>query len=173
MKKLFVLFAAFAGAFAFGQSVPVGVDLGVFFPTDSAVRQVFGDTWVRIGITPLSFQRPGNWKATFDVGYLHRSRMGENLTLIPVTVGVTRAFSQSDTRPYVAIRVGPYWGDVTSSSFGVDNSKIGFNANASVGITFGERFYIEGRYDYFSDFDGIKFSGATISAGVRLFEIRL
>ncbi len=176
MRKIaFVVLASAAYACSLAQTtIPVGVDVGVFFPTDSMTRSVFGDSWFRIGITPLSFQRPDKWKGTFDIGYLHRSQGGDSVTLLPITFGVTRSFGGSkETRPYVAIRVGPYWGDVNSPTFGVDRSKVGFDANASVGITFSDTFYIEGRYDFFSDFDGIKFSGAHLSAGIRIFEIKL
>jgi hypothetical protein len=154
--------------------IPVGVDFGVFFPTDTSVRSTFGSAWWRIGLSPLSFQKPEKWTGTFDIGYLRRSNATDSVTLIPITFGVTRAFGpKADARPYVAFRVGPYWGDVNSPSFGVDKSKFGFDANASIGVTFQQRFYIEGRYDYFSDFDGIKFSGFFINAGVRLFDIKL
>lgn len=178
MKGFYVGAAAIAlaGA-AFSQErtvIPIGVDLGVYLPQDSTVKSVFGDAWYRVGITPLSLQTPDNWKFTMDVAYLRSSRQGNRASLLPVTFGMTRAFGQdNDVRPYVALRAGPYWGDVNSPFLGINKSKIGIDANAAVGLAFKNGFYIEARYDTMSKFEGLNFSGFFFSAGIKLFDIRL
>ncbi len=157
------------------RTIPVGVDFGVFFPTDRNTQLAFGSTWLRFGLSPLSFQEDSRWKFTFDIGFLHRSEGPNRATLIPVTFGLTRGFTdgESDTIPYVAVRVGPYFGDVRVPSVAVDDEKIGFNANAAVGVSFNKQFYIEARYDVFSDFSGLDFNGFFLNAGFKLFHIRL
>lgn len=157
------------------RTIPVGVDFGAFFPTDGNTQDAFGHTWLRFGLSPLSFQDDNRWKFTFDVGFLHRSEGPNRATLIPVTFGITRGFTngESDTIPYVAMRVGPYFGDVRVPSIAVDDEKIGFNANAAVGVSFNKQFYIEARYDLFSDFSGLDFNGFFLTAGFKLFQIRL
>jgi hypothetical protein len=187
MKKLsLVLLATVAAGSAMAQ-IPVGVDLGVFLPTDSDVKDVYGKSWFRIGVTPISFQPPGNWRFTFDLGFLKRSNditvpegkgggtvLSNDVTLIPLTFGYTRSFTEStDFMPYTAVRIGPYYANVDSDSFGVDHSGFGINANAAFGVSFSQRFYVEARYDWYSKFKDINFSGFSISAGVKLFEIRL
>lgn len=170
------LFAVSAVGLAYGQSggFPVGVDVGVFFPVDKGVRDTFGKSWTRIGLTPLSFQKPDNWKTSFDFVYLHQRKSGNSVTLIPVTFGATRSFGNNQMmRPYVAFRVGPYWGDVDSPDLGVNSSRVGIDVNGSLGVTFNNMFYVEARYDYMSDFKGLNFNGFFISAGIRLFELRL
>lgn len=157
------------------RTIPVGVDFGAFFPSDSDTQDAFGSTWLRFGLSPLSFQDDNRWKFTFDVAVLHRSEGPNRATLIPVTFGLTRGFTdgKSDTIPYVAVRVGPYFGDVRVPSVAVDDEKIGFNANAAVGVSFNKQFYIEARYDVFSDFSGLDFNGLFLTAGFKLFQIRL
>lgn len=157
------------------RTIPVGVDFGAFFPTDGDTQDAFGSTWLRIGLSPLSFQDDNRWKFTFDVGFLRRSEGPNRATLIPVTFGVTRGFTNGDstTIPYVAVRLGPYFGDVRVPSIAVNDEKIGFNANAAVGVSFNKQFYIEARYDVFSDFSGLDFNGFFLTAGFKLFEIRL
>lgn len=187
MKKLsLALLTTLAAGSAMAQ-IPVGVDLGVFLPSDGDVKDVYGKSWFRIGVTPLSFQKPGNWRFTFDLGFLKRSNdlevpegkgggtvLRNDVTLIPLTFGYTRSFSENtDFMPYVALRAGPYYVDVNSDAFGVDDKGFGINANAAFGVSFSQRFYIEARYDYYSKFKGIDFSGLSFSAGVKLFEIRL
>ena len=73
MKKLSLVLIATGATVGAMAQIPVGVDLGVYLPTDSDVKEVFGKSWFRIGVTPLSFQRPGNWRFTFDLGFLKRS----------------------------------------------------------------------------------------------------
>lgn len=176
MKRLFVCLTAIcvAGAANSQGSIPIGVDAGVFFPQDSTVRNVFGDTWFRVGLTPISLQAPGSWKTTMDIAYLRSStRFGDSVTLIPLTFGVTRSFGEDqNVRPYVALRAGPYWGDVNSTTLGINKSKVGLDANVAAGLLFQGRFYIEARYDYMSKFEGLNFSGFFLSAGLKLFEIR-
>ncbi|MER3413673.1 MAG: hypothetical protein C4341_05445 [Armatimonadota bacterium] len=157
------------------RTILVGVDFGAFFPTDGDTQDAFGSTWLRFGLSPLSFQDDNRWKFTFDIAFLHRSVGPNRATLIPATFGVTRGFvdGESATIPYVAARVGPYFGDVRIPSIAVDDQKIGFNANAAVGVSFNRQFYIEARYDVFSDFSGLDFNGFFFTAGFKLFQMRL
>ncbi|MEM4408953.1 MAG: hypothetical protein QXI19_09450 [Candidatus Caldarchaeum sp.] len=154
--------------------VPVGLDVGVYLPTDSTVRNTFGKSWWRIGLTPLSFQDPDMWRFTLDIGVIgNQTTLGRAL-LIPVTVGATRSFeSAGDGKPYVAVRVGGYYGDVFSPPLGINSSRVGFNGNVAVGVSFQDSFYIEARYDVFSEFRNLDFNGFFISAGVKVFQVRL
>jgi hypothetical protein len=177
-RTAFIVALSLASAGAVAQDrpgIPVGVDVGVFFPSSGTVKDTFGDTWFRVGITPVAVQRPENWRFAFDVAFMRTRNDGQRASLIPVTFGITRAFGKltDGVRPYVALRGGPYWGDVDSPILGIDKSKVGFDANVAVGLTFGGRFYVEARYDHFSDFQGLDFSGFFISAGVKLFDFRL
>lgn len=175
LKKpaIFIFFLCLGGS-ASAQSITIGIDGGVFLPSDSTVRNVFGDSWARIGLTPISFQTDQRWRFTFDVGFLNASSFGNDATLIPVTFGVTRAFpDKSEIVPYVAVRVGPCFADVNSPFLGIDESEVVMDVNVSLGITVRKTFYLEVRYDWMSEVAGLDFSGLFISAGIRLFDIRL
>jgi hypothetical protein len=154
--------------------VPVGLDVGVYLPTDSTVQDTFGRSWWRVGLTPLSFQDPGMWRFTLDIGVIgNQTSLGRAL-LIPVTAGVTRSFEASGgAKPYVVVRAGAYYGDVFSPPLGINSSQIGFNGNVAVGVSFQDTFYIEARYDVFSEFKNLDFNGFFLSAGVKVFQVRL
>ncbi len=181
MKKALATGLVFAfGLCAFSQNVrpgiPIGVDFGIFMPVNSDVRSALGSTWYRVGVTPISLQNDSRWRFTFDVAVMSQSRNGNKASLTPVTFGMTKSFGDPRSmgaRPYVAIRVGPYWGNVDAPALGVDDNKIGMDINGAFGLTFNRMFYVEARYDYFSDFEGVNFSGFFFSAGVKLFEFRL
>jgi hypothetical protein len=109
-----------------------------------------------------------------DVAYLRSSRNGNSVSLLPLTFGVTRAFGQdTNMRPYAALRAGPYWGSVNSPILGINKSRVGIDANAAVGLLFRNGFYVEARYDYLSQLEGLNFNGFFLSAGIKLFDLRL
>jgi len=173
-KAAIIGFFVFLGCIASAQRITIGIDAGVFLPSDSTVRNVFGDTWARIGLTPISFQTDQRWRFTFDVGFLNASSFGNDVTLIPITFGVTRAFpDKSEIVPYVALRAGPCFADVNSPFLGIDKSEVVMDVNASVGITVSKTFYFEIRYDWMSEISSLDFSGLFISAGIRLFDVRI
>jgi len=188
MKKLSLVMIACGATLSAMAQVPVGIDLGVFMPSNSDTKDVYGKSWFRIGMSPLGFQKPGNWRFTFDLGFLKRSHstfvpeagkgggftLEDDVTLIPLTFGYTKSFTEStDFMPYLVLRAGPYYADVNSDSFGVDKKGFGLNANAAFGVSISKQFYVEARYDWYSKFKGINFSGLSFSAGIKLFEIRL
>ncbi len=175
MKRWFVILVCASSVAACAQrTVPVGIDFGLFLPSNPTVRDTFGESWWRVGLSPLSFQESGNWKFTTDIAVIGNSTWQGRAVLVPLTFGATTSFgSTADTTPYVVLRAGPYWADVFAPFLGIDATRIGLNTNAALGVSFGERFYVEARYDFFSDFAGLDFSGFFISAGFRLFDVRL
>ncbi len=176
MRKLFLGFLLITGGSAVADDrLSIGVDVGYFFPTNSTVKDTFGNSWFRFGITPLSFQRDESWKFTTDIAYMESRRITGRARLFPITFGVTRGFnSDSEVRPYVALRAGPYFGSAFSPLIGVDkNNHIGLDINAALGVTFNDRFYVEIRYDWLSKMAGLDFNGWFFSAGVRLFDIKM
>lgn len=177
-KKIFVVIIALgvASTVLAQREVAVGANAGVFLPTNSTTRDLFGTTWISFGFSPLSFQTAERWKGTLDVSVLSKPSGNNKVFLLPVTAGVTTAFGKDDESemiPYFAVRAGFYYGHVRSPFMGIDKTGGGFNANATLGVSFQKKFYVETRYDYFSDFEGLDFSGLWFSAGVRLFNIRL
>ena len=73
----------------------------------------------------------------------------------------------------MTLRCGPYYGKIEDAIAGTRETHTGLNANVAYGVVIKRKFYIEARYDYFSRFSGRKFDGLSLSAGVRLFDIKL
>jgi hypothetical protein len=152
------------------KKLSIAVSYSVFRPSSGATRDTFGSTWSGIGIAPFTRQRSERWRPTFDVTLYSHDDVGR-ATLVPVTFGVQKAFGSSGTAiPYASVRVGPYYGRVRDA-LGERTTHIGFDANAAVGVTFKERFFLEARYDYFSRIAGTRFDGVSLTVGVRVFDI--
>ncbi len=173
LLTLFALLMVMVGvASAERQKLSVAVTYGLFRPASSATRRTFGDTWGGLSVAPFRHHRKDGWRPIFDLAVYQHERQGR-ATLVPLTVGAERSIGDGrSVQPYVALRVGPYYGRVRSA-LGERDSGLGFDANASLGVTFRERFFVEARYDYFTRFAGSRFDGLSVSAGVRLFDVRL
>ena len=156
-----------------GAKLYLAVTYGSFFPSDNVTSQRFGSTWPMFGITYISPTKPHKWVPLGDVVWYNHST-GGSATLIPVTFGTGRAFGSGTLlQPYVAFRVGPYYGNVRAGSYGVDGAGVGFDANAAAGLIYQRRFYIEARYDYFTPIANTNFSGWSILGGIRVLDIDL
>jgi len=155
------------------EKIPIYVGGSLFFPTASSTRDAFGGTWPQLTVGRLETERPDKWKATFDLALFRRDDAYE-ARLMPLTVGVQRGIGTNSTKavqPYVALRAGPYYGRVEAEALGISETRIGINANAAVGVVIQERYFVEGRYDYFGRVAGFDLGGFSISAGVRVFDL--
>ena len=155
------------------NKVSFGLSLGVFVPQSSAVRDSYGSTWFRAAFKTFEEERPTHWQFIGEVGS-YRLDGPPDVRIVPITVGFERAMNKKKSaQPYIALRAGPYFGNIRDNTIALDDSNTGLNINAAYGVTFKRRFYVEARYDYFSPFSGSNFSGFSLSAGMKLFDIRL
>jgi hypothetical protein len=70
------------------------------------------------------------------------------------------------TRPYFAVRGGLSYIDFAVDKTAVvraSGKRIGFNANAELGVNIGDRFNISARYDLFPEYEGLRFSGLSLA----------
>jgi hypothetical protein len=170
---LVVLVGVGAAPCAAREKIPIYVGGSLFFPTASSTRDAFGGTWPQLSVGWLDTEKPNKWEATFDLSSFKCDDEYE-ARLIPLTVGVQRGIGSDSTKalqPYVALRAGPYYGRVEAEALGIGETRIGINANAAVGVVIHERYFVEGRYDYFGRVAGFDVGGFSISAGVRVFDL--
>lgn len=155
------------------ERICVSVTYSAFFPGDGETRENFGTMWWSIGIGRFHPERPDAWTFDWDATMLRKKGASKAL-LIPVTAGVQRGLdTQRDVQPYVAVRLGPYYGEVGDNTKGPDDATIGFNANASAGIIVQRKYVLEARYDWFTPIAGNDFNGITLTAGVKVFDFSL
>lgn len=144
---------------------------GVFVPSNSQTRDDFASTWLRIGLKPFEREKR-TWPHFSAEGGALQFSGPTDVELYQITAGVEKGFSpRGSVQPYVSLRVGPYYGRMTEDLTGAKYTKVGLNANASVGLIFSRSFYAEARYDYFNKFEGVNFSGFSLAAGFRLFDL--
>lgn len=152
----------------------LGVGAGVFFPSDRSARDAFGDTWFSWGIRPASFDSQEGFKFAADVNVLSRRAHGNRLLILSGTLGMGRLFGQgaSNAQPYAIVRAGPAYFDYAVTQPGgtrVSAQRIGLNGNVELGVIFGSRLRLSARYDLFSNFDGLKFDGVSVSLVYQVY----
>ena len=170
---LVLLSVVCAGASAQKRKISVAVSIGAFFPSSSAIRDEFGNSWKRVSLTTFDAAKPTHWRFIAEGGGYRLDGLTK-ARLTAVTFGAERGLrKRASAQPYVTLRAGPYWGRAEVPAAGFRESHTGLNVNTSFGIIFKHSFYAEIRYDYFSRFAGLNFDGLSLSAGIRLFDIRL
>jgi len=154
--------------------IHVQVSYSVFLPRADETKRNFGNLWASFGVGRFREQRQNEeWAFDWDVTVLSETGVSEAL-LIPMTAGVERRLGiNRDRQPYVAVRVGPYYGEVDDNTMGPDDSKIGFNANVSAGVIVKRKYFLEARYDWFGSVAGNNFNGFTFTGGVKVFDFSL
>ncbi|MEN6370558.1 MAG: hypothetical protein ABFD64_00960 [Armatimonadota bacterium] len=155
------------------NKISIALSAGAFFPLNSSTKDEYNNCWTRVSLKTFEAEKPREWRFIAEGGAFNLS--GEsNVKLYPLTFGVEKGLTESrNIQPYLTFRAGPYYGKVTEDATGLDEDHIGLNANASFGATVKKKFYVEVRYDYFSRFAGTDFDGISLSAGMRLFDIKL
>lgn len=154
------------------EKVPLYLGLGVFTPTSSETRAEFGKTWPQFTVGRLETEYPDKWVGTWDLTSIRRSSDAD-AWMLAFTVGVRRgigAYRTDELEPYAAVRVGPYYGTVDPDK-GSSDSKVGLNANASLGVLIQKRYFVEGRYDQFGKIGGFNLNGLSIWAGVKILDL--
>lgn len=152
------------------ETIHVGVGYFAFMPTNGDTRRNFGKVWSGVGIGVFRPEAPSRLGFSWSLSVLAKNGKSDGL-LVPMTVGVQRGFGQNpDRKPYVAARIGPYYGKVDDNLKGADDSKIGGCANVAVGVIINRQFALEARYDWFTRLAGNNFNGLTLTAAVKIFQ---
>ncbi len=146
---------------------------GLYMPVNGQVKDIYGDNFLRLGIRPLPTNAPKGWRFAYDVNWISLESINGKATIIPITAGVLRRFGKNDVKSYAALNVGPYYGNVKVPALGIDKTGWGWDANATLGVVFKERFCLEARYDLMNKFAGLDFDSLTISAAIRIFTAKL
>lgn len=155
------------------SEIALSIGYGAFLPTNSDTKDTFGSTWGRFSIDIFRPNPPEKWTPLIDLGLLSRDNNDSSVRLFALNGGVIRGFGGTESlQPYVILRAGPYYGSVDVDSLGVDENKIGLNANAAIGLMFNKRYYVEARYDYFSKIGGFNFDGLTLSGGIKVYTFK-
>lgn len=166
---------AVAPALAHAQEggFPVGVEVGVFYPTDRATRDAFGDTWYSFGIKPLSVSRARGRSLDTDFDVTGRSANGNRLTIVRLTVGYKQALGdpRGSSVPYAAVRVGPSYVDyaITRNNVRTSERRLGAAGNIELGVVFNDRLRLSTRYDLMQEFDGFNFNGLSFNVAYQVF----
>jgi hypothetical protein len=154
----------------------IGVEAGAFFPKSHLLRDRFGDSIFRIGITPVMIKRQKDWVPSFEVGFMGATGHGDHFGVFPLTVGVQKSFGDPNqsTVPFIRAGAGAAYFDYKLTNPDLSESrghKFGGVTALEAGFISGHRFKASVRYYLFQKQSGVDFSGFLISGTIGAFKI--
>jgi len=155
-----------------GGRVPsIGADAGIYLPTSSKTRDLYGSQWTSFGIGLGSIGTPTEQGHTgTDLQVLYSKRGDNSALLIPIGVEYRRSLGTPNTSftPYWALGLDIVPNAIKSIPDNVDYKwRAAAGATAAVGADFGKSAFIEARYRAVSHVEGIDLSGTAFTIGVR------
>ena len=148
-----------------------GADAGVYLPTSSTVKNLLGSTWYSISPAFGAIGYDTNKGSVgIDLSVLFNSHDGNHVLLAPVGLKYTQGIgSPGDTiYPYFSVA-----GDAAIVSVDIPNSTISNSTTvvpsgeALLGLSFGDRAFLEAGYRAVGSTKGLSFSGGEANVGIR------
>lgn len=154
----------------------IGFEAGVFRPTSGLLRERFGSSVLRLGLTPMMVRRTPDWRPSIELGFVGASGHGDHFAVYPVTVGVQKSFGDANETvvPFIRAGVGGAYFDykITDDSSVIHRGhKIGATTALEAGIMSGKNFRASVRYYAMPKQSGVDFSGFLISASFGIFKL--
>ncbi|MCA0359790.1 MAG: hypothetical protein LCH41_01920 [Armatimonadetes bacterium] len=164
-----VLAAVLFPGFALAQSSYAGPEFGVFLPTDGALKTALGDQWFSVGISTMKQGDLRRSNTGTNMNFVTQAKNGNKVFIGSYSIGLFQPFGdgrqRNSSRPYFAARAGVSYIDY-AIGVGINRDsgkRVGYNANAELGILFGDRLNLSVRYDVNSKHDGYSFDGLSVS----------
>ena len=143
--------------------------MSIFLPTSSRVRRAFGDEWFGVGpaFSPVSIANGTAFRP--DVDILSQSRRGNDAFLVFAGGEVVRRLSapKGYFTPYAGAGAGLLYANVDADELGVSFNRLTVAGSLFVGTRLGRNAYAEARYRLVPSLEGLDFSGALLTVGLR------
>jgi hypothetical protein len=154
----------------------IGLDAGVYMPQSSLLRDRFGSSVFRVGLTPMMIKHQKDWVPSFEVGYIGAKGHGDHMNVFPLTIGAQKTFGDptKETVPFIRGGAGiAYFDyDITRADLSVAKGhRFGAVTALEAGVQSSNRFRASVRYYLFTKQSHVDFSGLLISASFGLFKI--
>jgi len=154
----------------------IGLDAGAYFPKSSLLKDRFGDTIFRVGLTPMMIKRQKDWVPSFEIGYIGARGHGDHMNVIPLTIGAQKSFGDptQSTVPFVRAGAGLSYFDYDITRDDLTKAKghkFGAVTSLEAGFQSSNRFRASVRYYLFPTQSGVDFSGFLISASFGVFKL--
>lgn len=158
----------------------LGVNLGVFFPSNGKARDRFGKSWTSFGIGIGRPERPSaTGQVSFDFSTEYKKSGDHHAFIAPIGVAYRRAFSAADLRvnsegasrtfiPYYGVSADLVVLDLRSPEDDVHSRfRLTEGASALVGTTVGASGFAEAKYLAVGSVKSFNLSGFSVTAGIR------
>lgn len=155
----------------------IGVKGGVYLPSQSVMKDVFGSSIFVFGLSFDDFSRQADkWRLTLDFDFISGREDGDKFFAAPVMASVGRVFGSpgDDFRPFVRVGAGVAYFDYSitnpDSNERFSTKRLGFGGDVEVGFFLNDKFRLSAKYLLFSKADDFDFSGLQITATYNVFK---
>jgi len=160
------------------KGLQIGVGAGLFFPTNSLMKDIFSDSIIAYNIGPMTANRNGRRGFGFDFNGQGLQANGSSFFMLGLTYGYEWQSSEvdSDNRLFYArVGAGPTYldYDINSPANGVVSSARRFNAMGALeaGVVLSNRITLSATYTLMSKHDGLDFSGLRVQFNFAAFKL--
>ncbi len=149
-----------------------GIDGGLFFPSSSKTKAIFGSSFKSIG-PGFGQVQVSQRKFYPDFDFLREDKGDNSATVvfagakILIPLGAPAVSGATGFAPYSGFGVNLTYADIDAPDAGIEDKGFGAGASAILGASFGQRFFTEARYRITSSAADFNFSGAQIVVGAR------
>lgn len=155
------------------------IRLGIYLPASSHVTTPIGKVFPGGGLD-YTFQQTAQDRAQVSLDYIERSSSGSDVRVVPLTVSdIIYSGPRADFRPYWGVGAGAYFVHVnvpnpnpaitigTPGAQIVNGTDTVFGGFLDLGLDFQYDIFVDARYHWIGEVDGVNPSGLELTAGYR------
>ena len=150
------------------------IRLGEYIPVNSATQQTYGRYYLTGGLDYYFQQNQTTSRSVISVDYTEFSKSGNDIRVIPVTIGqqsMEAARGQS-VRPYIGYGVGAYFihlKDPNDTNFGGSDTEnaTAFGGFLEAGLDLTTNLFLDARYHIVTPVKSVNTDSLEITAGLR------
>ncbi|MCC7230956.1 MAG: outer membrane beta-barrel protein [Fimbriimonadaceae bacterium] len=160
-----------------GKGTNIGIRSGVYFPTNSEIRDIFGSDIIVVGLSFDDFSKQAdNWKIKADFDFITGKDGSNKFFAMPVTASIGQVYGKpgDSSRPFVRFGAGTAYFDYSitrpSNSTRYSSKRFGFSADAEVGVIVGNKLRLSAKYVWLSKVDDFDFSGLQLTVTYNILK---
>lgn len=152
----------------------VGIGGGIYMPTHSETKELYGSNWFNFNISPVSNSGfTENWVLGGDLDILTRSSKGNRILAVKLALAANKQFGSELNHiiPYLAITGGPVYYDYAFKRLGnkIASKRVGLGASIELGLKIRKNLVINGKYCLYQAPDKLNLNGFSINLLYKIF----
>jgi hypothetical protein len=159
----------------FQEVKTAGPSISVYYPTGRILKDAFSSRILSFGFGPVDAVSATKGRFRTGINLITANQSGNKLLLVPLSAIYERDLNPNEslTRPYVRLGAGVTYYDYSFRSGGnrYSNKAVGGSGFAELGLNISGRLNIYGKYNAFTQKDGVNFNGWSLGISYGVLKI--